>query len=200
MGAGAQCLGSPFIGERRNEMKDLTERINAFGEAKRALEDSAHRAKVLCIEEYMAQILSHSEELDTAIANANAAIDAGIKLKPFGDTNWIFEDNDFIANGIKHRLGFVRACVDGEVVGLAVIGGGANGDVSAVYKNGEVFYDTDKYYNHSILFQSRHGLDGMSDGLLADYAYAFKTFVNDIDPFCRCFEYYLEDVISNLRG
>ncbi len=178
-------------------MKDLTQNIMAFGEAKANSERMAHEATLNRIEAYRQHIMEHSKELDTMIANANAARTAGIRLSPKWDSGrHSFEKKDFDANGIVHRLGFVHSNYNGEIVGMGVFGGGWDGNVSVVYQDGEVFYDTDKYYDHDKVFQSFHPLDSMSDNSLGHYEHAFKTFASDIAPFGAFFEEYLESIIS----
>ena len=178
-------------------MKDLTDRLQAFGEAKAESERKAHNDKVQHIYDYADYIMKHREELNMLIANANAAVSAGIKLNTWSDNHNSYEEEDFLANGIRHRLGFIRSDYNGRVVGLGVIGGGWNGDVSVVYKNGELFYDTDKYYDHHKGFMVLHPLESMHDTLLRHYEKAYKTFSNDILGFSKCFEDYLEKVLDS---
>lgn len=183
-------------------MKDFTQRLATYGEDKRNAKEQRHSQMVGHINELLLYIESRHEDLDMLIANANAAMEAGIKLTDsIYNSHDSFETGNFRANGIVHRLGFIVNVPDWKggqkVVGLAVMGGGCNGDVSVVYKDGTAFYDRDKYYDFDKNFPSFLPLEEMDENLLNHYAYAAETFVGNINPFIECYERYLENVLAS---
>lgn len=181
-------------------MKDFTNELKAYGEARKTEEVKLRESTLERIERCKDYIYANSKDLDILIANANAAVGVGIRIDSHLDSHYDFENNNFYANGIRHRLGFIKDDYRENIIGLGVIGGGCNGDVSVVYKHGEVIYDTDKYVGHHKGFQALHPLETMNQRLLSHYAYAFRTFANDIEKFCERFEQYLENEISGKVG
>lgn len=178
-------------------MKDFTEELNAIGKAREDSKKRAHDRSVLYVKGLWNAITAYGEEMDIAIANANAALAAGIELETYRSERGCFENGQFYADGIGHRLGFIRSYANkASVVGLGVIGGGWNGDVSVVYKNGEVIYDTDKYYEHNKAYMALHKLENMRDETLTHYKNAFERFERDLRPFLDSFEEYLETAVE----
>ena len=78
------------------------------------------------------------EQLNMAISNCNYAFKNGI----LHSSNGCYETSDeeqFIANGISHKVGFKKSCDTFD--SICILGGGCCGNIGVVYKDD--FYITD---------------------------------------------------------
>lgn len=99
------------------------------------------------------------------------------------------------ADAIKHALGLTKDFYD-EVFELAVIGGGANGDVSVRYRKGYGAY-----------YSNVQGVGSRSPSHIAtatpyggDTLFHADRFVASIDDFIELFEYTIGEYIEEARG
>lgn len=186
-------------------MKDLTMEINIYAKEKELEKIKSGYAKAKRIRDNLEYITEHADELDIMINNANALLDAGVSLRGtsgFYDMQDSYREENFEANGVRHTLGFIFSDAphmkSRRVIGMATIGGGANGDVSIAYiqKWHEAIYDTDKNYSFTKGFQTLHPLESLNERLLTHYEHASTHFANSIDDFSKHFEAYINKVIS----
>ena len=185
-------------------MKDLTMEIGIYAKEKELEKMKNSYAKAKRVRDSLEYITEHADELDILINNANALLDAGVKLHKgtYLDSQDSYREGNFEANGFRHTLGFVFSdaphMASRRVIGMATIGGGANGNVSVVYlqKYHEAIYDTDKYYHFTKSFQMLHPLEELNERTLGNYEYEASRFANSIDDFTEHFEAYINEVIS----
>lgn len=184
-------------------MKDLTMEINIYAKEKELEKMKSSYAKAKRIRDNLEYITERADELDILINNANALLDAGVSLHgAFYDSQCDYRRGNFEANGIRHTLGFIFSDAphmkSRRVIGMATIGGGANGDVSIAYiqKWHEAIYDTDKNYSFTKGFQTLHPLESLNERLLAHYEREATRFANSIDDFSEHFEAYINKVLS----
>ena len=185
-------------------MRDLTKELMAYREAKKADEINKRIALINRIHMYIEEIQSRSDELDTIFDNGYSASEAGIKLVDNFNSNYNYEHNNFEANGIHHRLGFLTKTNYATGVStpwaLATVGGGANGDVAIIYTDGGCVtcdYE-DAAYSPSMRGSRRNPLEDMSDNWLYSCESALKKFIEDIDGFGEALETYLTRCLQTI--
>lgn len=159
-------------------MQDLTSKIKDAGNNKREEEKQKREEKEKEFEKLLNTISANTAEYDMWIKNWNVAVEEGlVEYKQFSE-------NDFYADGIKHKLGFLKESPhSSRAVGVGAIGGGYNGNVSLVYYCGELFYDEEKYYDYSQDFMKEHPINELSDGKLQNYINLARTIVEDTEEF-----------------
>lgn len=185
-------------------MKDLTMEIGIYAKEKELEKMKNSYAKAKRVRDSLEYITEHADELDILINNANALLDAGVKLHKgtYLDSQKSYREGNFEANGVRHTLGFVFSeaphMASRRVIGMATLGGGANGDVSVVYiqKWREAIYDTDKRYDFTKSFQMLHPLEELNERTLEHYEREASRFANSIDDFSERFEAYIDNILS----
>jgi len=173
-------------------MEDMTAKLNEYKSKKDAETENLRIEKEQDFKSLLAKIESYASTFDMWIKNYNAALDAGIH---FSDDT--YSKQNFNANGITHNLGFLRVGPNNDrAIGLAVIGGGANGPVSIIYKDGKVFYSNDAYYGHDEEYANRHPITSFDDRILRNYLFAANSFFSGITPFEERLTEYLNKCLS----
>lgn len=167
-------------------MRDLTMEIAMAGETKameKQLEETRRYNDLIntlkCIKE-------NAEKMDVFIRNGEAL--RGAKLLPIYDV-WSSDrkDKSLYANGITHRLGYINTLGAGiyegkaPIISLGVLGGGANGNVSVVYYDGEVWLGDE--WGESLIPLSDIASERIKPIVqrMDDYTYEAKKFLNDLN-------------------
>lgn len=162
-----------------------TDRINKIAERRNILDAQqkdidCEKAKTIAnLENGIKMLVPRIKEL---IAVAEALLENNI---PFGKaaTRWD-EDDEFITNGITHKLGFFfkYAKDNSPLLGIGIKGGGCDGHDLAVNADGEFVINIDPYakgYNY--------------DGYY-DYCRKYKQFIKDFDEFEKKVYQYVDNL------
>lgn len=91
------------------------------------------------------QIHAMKPDIDNLIKVANAAREAGISIQvKFPDTNFTYENGDFMADAMTHKIGFIPSLFLSErIIGVGFEGGGCCGNYDFV-TNGQAIFDRNR--------------------------------------------------------
>lgn len=167
-------------------MRDLTMEITMAGETRameKQLEETRRYNDLIGI---LKGIKAYAEKMDVFIKNGEALRAA--RLLPIYDV-WSSDrkEKTLYANGITHRLGYINTLCAGiyegkaPIVSLGVLGGGANGNVSVVYYNGEVWLGDED--GECLIPLGDIASEKISTIVrrMDDYTHEAKKFLNDLD-------------------
>lgn len=141
------------------------------------------------------------EQLNMAISNCNYAFDNGI-LHLSNDCYKTSDEEQFIANGISHKVGFKKSC--DTIDSICILGGGCCGNIGVVYKDD--FYITDdcgKIKNNTIILNNSvaeyiYNTMGIEKVKLAKKW--VEDFDNGLDELLKNFEEKISQIYNNKKN
>lgn len=121
-------------------------------------------------------------DIDNLIKVAEAAREAGIPIQvKFPDTNFTYENGDFMTDATTHKIGFITSLsISGGIVAVGFEGGGYCGQYDFI-TNGSVIYDRNR--------DNRHNREASTEHL--------EKFIEKFPEFERAFYDYIEKVTGD---
>ena len=124
---------------------DINNILSKIENYKAAIADRAEQERVAAKHHHtqlLDQIWVMKPDIDNLIKVANAAREVGIPIQvKFPDTNFTYENGDFIADAMTHKIGFIPSSLTSErIIGVGFEGGGYCGNYD-FFTNGQAVLD-----------------------------------------------------------
>lgn len=164
-----------------NKIKNYKDQTAQRAEQERVATEH-HRQKLLD------QIRVMKPDIDNLIKVANAARGVGISLQvKFPDTNFTYENGDFMTDAITHKIGFIpiffplipSSLLSEGIIGIGFEGGGCCGNYD-FFTDGSVICDKNRDTKHDREASMEH----------------LEKFIEKFPEFERAFYDYIEKVTS----
>ncbi len=124
---------------------DINNSLNKIENYKAAIAERAAQERVAAKHHHtqlLDQIWVMKTDIDNLIKVANAAREAGIPIQvKFPNTNFTYENGDFIADAMTHKIGFIPSSLTSErIIGVGFEGGGYCGNYD-FFTDGQAILD-----------------------------------------------------------
>lgn len=121
-------------------------------------------------------------DIDNLIKVAETAREAGIPIQvKFPDTNFTYENGDFMTDATTHKIGFITSLsISGGIVAVGFEGGGYCGQYNFI-TNGSVIYDRNRDNGHDREASTEH----------------LEKFIEKFPEFEKAFYDYIEKVTGD---
>ncbi len=185
-----------LLNEVREELKmDINNILNKIENYKAQTAQKAEQERVTA-EHHRTQLLDRIQvmkpDIDNLIKVANAARKAGIPIHvKFPDTNFTYENGDFMTDAITHKIGFIpsffplipSSLLNEGIIGIGFEGGGYCGNYD-FFTDGSIICDKNRDTKHDKEASAEH----------------LEKFIEKFPEFERAFYDYIEKVTGgNLK-
>lgn len=172
-----------LLNEVREELKmDINNILNKIENYKAQTAQKAEQERVTA-EHHRTQLLDRIQvmkpDIDNLIKVANAAREAGISIQvKFPDTNFTYENGDFMADAMTHKIGFIpNSRINEQIIGVGFEGGGYCGQYD-FFTDGSAIFDKNRNNGHNREASTEH----------------LEKFIEKFPEFERAFYDYIEKV------
>ena len=167
---------------------DINNILNKIENYKNATAERAEQERIAA-EHHRQRLLDQIQVMEPDITHlvqvANAAREAGIPIHvEFPDTNFTYENGDFMTDAMTHKVGFVpNSLISREIIGVGFEGGGCCGR-----------YD---FFTDGVAIYDRNRDNGFSREATTEH---LEKFINMFPEFERAFYDYVEKVTKYKEG
>lgn len=127
---------------------DINNILSKIENYKAAIAERAEQERVAAKHHHtqlLDQIQVMKPDIDNLVKVANAAREAGIPIQvKFPDTNFTYENGDFMADAMTHKIGFIPSSLTSErIIGIGFEGGGYCGNYD-FFTDGQAILDRNR--------------------------------------------------------
>lgn len=161
---------------------DINNILNKIENYKNATAERAEQERIAA-EHHRQRLLDQIQVMEPDITHlvqvANAAREAGIPIHvEFPDTNFTYENGDFMTDAMTHKVGFVlNSRINEQIIGVGFEGGGYCGQYD-FYTDGQAIFDKNR--------DNRRDREASTEHL--------EKFINMFPEFEKAFYNYIEKV------